>query len=303
MKSAKRLIALLAIFSMSSVGISYAAGSSANEIASFFLGSQQTGGASLNQVLALLVGPSGKPGPAGVAGKDGFVGMNGQDGKNGLDGAPGPVGPAGPIGPQGPAGKDGANGKDGAPGRPGTNGSNGANVVAVTLGVGDARCAQGGTKFTDATGMVTYACNGSGGTSSSSGVLSNGVVSLGTCDSALNLALNQRFTGTDFLLNNVTLTGLSDACVGVTIKVSLPIKATGTLVRGGYANGDVIECVVGPTTLSMLPNGANNTFVISDAVTGSIPAAVCTKGGSAFGGVSAISAQDLGNNVAISMGN
>jgi hypothetical protein len=67
--------------------------------------------------------------------------------QNGQDGAPG---------------LPGADGKDGAPGAPGADGKDGQDGVSVTsepLAAGDSNCANGGSKFTAASG-VTYACNG-----------------------------------------------------------------------------------------------------------------------------------------------
>ena len=64
----KRFVAALAIFSLSGIGITYAAGTDSNPVQNFFLGGTDLGSPNLNQVLALLVGPEGPPGPAGVAG-------------------------------------------------------------------------------------------------------------------------------------------------------------------------------------------------------------------------------------------
>ena len=133
----------------------------------------------LNQILAAVIGMEGKAGPAGVAGKNGFVGLNGLAGAAGIDGAPGPIGltgPAGadgapgPIGLTGPAGADGAPGPIGARGPGGSAGASGAAVAVVQLSPGDdSRCAQGGTKFIGANSSVSYACNGTGGGTVSSG--------------------------------------------------------------------------------------------------------------------------------------
>ena len=97
----------LAILILSRVGVAYGADLAPNGIQNFFLGTSNTNGSNLNQVLALLVGPAGPPGAAGVAGRDGFIGLNGVDG---MPGAPGPVGQPGPAGPAGPAGATGAQG-------------------------------------------------------------------------------------------------------------------------------------------------------------------------------------------------
>ncbi len=89
----KKLVILILIFTFSKIGVTLAAPVNGNSIQNFFLGNAFNKPATYNQVLALLIGPTGKPGPAGVAGRNGFNGINGLDGKDGIDGAPGPVGP------------------------------------------------------------------------------------------------------------------------------------------------------------------------------------------------------------------
>jgi hypothetical protein len=118
----KKLVAILVILTFAKMGVSYADTNQPLTIRNFFLGTSPSADANLNQVLALLVGPEGKPGAAGVAGRDGFIGMNGQDGRDGIDGAPGPIGPqgiqglVGLQGAQGPAGVAGATGHTGPAG-------------------------------------------------------------------------------------------------------------------------------------------------------------------------------------------
>ena len=147
----KKFSFFLIILLLTRIGTSFAdtTTSSQAQIQNFFLGNSVSNNGNLNQVLALLVGPQGKPGVAGVAGKDGFIGLNGKDGVNGLDGAPGAVGPQGPAGvagEQGPAGP----------------------VVAVVLvSSGDTSCPAGGTKFVTADGKSSYACNGLAGSGGS----------------------------------------------------------------------------------------------------------------------------------------
>jgi len=84
--------------------------------------------------------------------------------QKGQDGAPGAPGATGPAGPAGPAGKDGTNGTDGKDG------------ISVSSAVEPAgtNCANGGSKFTAANG-VTYACNGSDGSSSGPSACSRSV--------------------------------------------------------------------------------------------------------------------------------
>ena len=170
----KKFSFFLLILLLTRVGTTYAAPNDGTtlDFQNFFLGSSAKPNVNVNQVLALLVGPEGKPGAAGVAGKDGFVGMNGQDGKDGLAGAPGPVGPQGPAGPAG------------------TNGTNGTSVIAVTLSSGDATCANGGSKFIAADGTNTFACNGTNGSSGgpgNDGAPGKGVVNVTSFDGRTTL--------------------------------------------------------------------------------------------------------------------
>lgn len=76
----------------------------------------------------------------------------------GKAGANGAAGPAGPQGPAGANGKDGVNGKDGAGGKDGVNGTSVTSAVEPK----GANCAEGGSKFTAASG-TSYACNGKAG--------------------------------------------------------------------------------------------------------------------------------------------
>ena len=151
----------------------------------------------LNQILAVVIGMEGRAGPAGVAGKNGFVGMNGLAGAPGIDGAPGP------IGLTGPAGADGAPGPIGARGPGGSAGASGAAVAVVQLSPGDdSRCPQGGTKFSGANSSVSYACNGTGGGTISSG---GGSSDITTCDDSINLGMLSHFDTANrrFLLDGI----------------------------------------------------------------------------------------------------
>ncbi len=60
---------------------------------------------------------------------------------------------------------NGRNGTNGTNGTNGSNGSNGTSVTSTALGVGDADCPYGGSRFQSASG-TTYACNGAPGDSS-----------------------------------------------------------------------------------------------------------------------------------------
>ncbi len=91
---------------------------------------------------------TGKPGPRGPAGPQGPAG---------------PAGATGSQGPAGPAGAAGAKGETGAAGANGTNGSNGASVTSIESKSKIGPCEEGGSSFTSAGGVKTYACYGKTG--------------------------------------------------------------------------------------------------------------------------------------------
>jgi hypothetical protein len=251
----KKLVAILVILTFAKMGASYADTNQPLTIRSFFLGTSPSADVNLNQVLALLVGPQGTPGAAGVAGRDGFVGMNGQDGRDGIDGAPGPIGPQGTQGAQGVQGERGLTGPagaDGARGPAGAAGSSGATVLAVVVASGTSECSgNGGTKFVSA-GTTTYACNGvagSGGSSGSGGTtftFGQGQVQIGTCDAdaTVGFTFPTRWSGTDFFLNQVKVTGIDGACIGATLKLFFKIKTSGSIFvpSSNYSFGDIVIC-------------------------------------------------------------
>lgn len=323
----KRFFATLVIFSLSGIGITYAAGTDSNPVQNFFLGGTDLGSPNLNQVLALLVGPEGPPGPAGVAGADGFVGMNGQDGQDGLPGAPGAVGPAGANG------TNGTNGRDGVNGAPGPAGAPGAAVVTVALAVGDANCARGGAKFTDANGTVTYACNGTsgsggggsftattlpvgdancvnGGTSFNDGVnpityacngtsvnsnLGMGNVSLASCDNDVSISINNDFNGTAFAIDNISIANVSNTCSNSKLVAFIAIKTSGTKKGSStkYNVGspaDVVACSINSVTVT------GGTITVSDAT------ATCkVKRTNTTITLAEINAEDIGSNIGLTL--
>jgi len=325
----KRAIAALAIFSLSSIGVTYAAGTDTNAVQNFFLGGSDLGSPNLNQVLALLVGPKGEPGAAGVAGADGFVGMNGQDGKNGLDGAPGLVGP------QGPAGEQGAAGERGPAGATGAQGPAGASVASsvVLTGSGQPCNGRGGTKFTDAAGTITYACNGANGTGEGGSVtvtelpannpncvnggtqfddgqggityacngamadgnLGLGNIALSSCDADVRIGIRSDFNGVEFSLANITLSNVNAECSGSSLEVYIPIKTSG--VKKGSTNlyrvstpPDIIVCSINSVTVN------SGSILVSDAT------ASCkvkrTDDNITF---AEINAQDVGSNIGLTL--
>ena len=245
----KKLVAILVILTFTKMGVAYADTDQPLTIRNFFLGSTPAGDANLNQVLALLVGPQGEPGPVGVAGRDGFIGMNGQDGRDGIDGAPGPIGPQGIpgiAGTTGTPGVAGAPGPAGARGPAGPAGASGATVLAIVVANGTSECSgNGGTKFVTA-GSTTYACNGvagsgSGGSGGTTFTFGQGRVQIGTCDAdaTVGFTFPTRWSGTDFFLNQVSVTGVDGACIGATLKLYFKIKTTATLLSGRSFRGVV----------------------------------------------------------------
>ena len=196
----KKMVFFVLLLAFSRVGVALGMGPTPVGIGNFFLGSPSITESNLNQVLGLLVGPSGTPGVAGVSGangKDGLNGIPGMPGINGVNGQDGAPGTAGAQGVAGPAGRDGINGAPGAQGIQGVAGPAGPAGPA-----------------------------GSGG---SAGLLAvgGGNVSLGTCDDNVTITAKQSFQGTHFDLSEITvsgiigITGSSNGCAGqdVTIHV------------------------------------------------------------------------------------
>lgn len=276
----KKISLLLFIFLFSKIGVTLAAPVNGNSIQNFFLGNAFNKPASYNQVLALLIGPTGKPGPAGVAGRDGFNGINGLDGRNGIDGAPGPVGPQGPIGPQGPRGEQGPQGIQGAKGDKGETGATGPqgpagaagapgvagqSVVVTSLLSGDANCPNGGSKFQIGT-TITFACNGSagsGGTGAggSSGSFGAGTLELTRCDDMVSFNLDTNFNNR-FFLNSVTMSQVSGNCVNLTLTMVFQISNPKATNVSDYQANDKIYCEKALTGGDVA--SASNTFVMAN---------------------------------------
>lgn len=254
----KRFFLLVIIFAISKVGVALAAPVNGGSIQNYFLGNAFNKPATYNQVLALLIGPEGKPGARGVAGRNGFNGINGLDGRDGIDGAPGPVGPQGLIGPQGPQGDQGPKGdrgekgekgdkgEPGAPGSPGGAGATGIagqSVVITSLSNGDSNCPNGGSKFQVGT-TITFACNGSNSTSGSSGSSSSfgsGTLELTRCDDLVSFDLDASFNST-FYLDTVTMSQVSKNCNNLTLTVVFQVSNPKISSAPGYSAGDKIYC-------------------------------------------------------------
>jgi hypothetical protein len=213
----KKAIFFLVILALSRIGVAFAADTNTTNIGNFFLNNTTFDTANVNQILGLLVGPSGPPGAAGVAGSNGFNGLNGV---NGMPGAPGPMGATGPQGIQGVAGVAGPAGASGGQGPAGPQGPKGDTGPA-----------------------------GSGGGLTGFG---GGSVSVGTCDSNVDVAFARKFsfaTGR-FILNSITLSKISDKCAGQTIhlyfKISnpfpTPTPAPSPSPSRNYVEGQEITC-------------------------------------------------------------
>jgi hypothetical protein len=139
-------------------------------------GAQGAPGAIGSPGLVGAAGPQGSPGTPGAQGAPGAVGSPGLVGAKGDTGSAGPVGNVGLMGVAGPKGDIGQTGPIGLPGVAGPQGNVGPSVVALSLAVGNANCANGGSQFT-AGGVTTYACNAAAGGGTSSNVTDkNGVV-------------------------------------------------------------------------------------------------------------------------------
>jgi hypothetical protein len=217
----KKAIFFLVILAISRIGVAFAADTTPTNIGNFFLNNTNFDTANVNQILGLLVGPSGPPGPAGVAGSNGFNGLNGVAG---MPGAPGPMGATGPQGIQGVAG---VAGPAGAAGAPGPQGSPGPTGPAGTGG-------QWGT----------------------------GSVSFGVCDPAVNLALGRSFDFENgkFTLKSITLSEISNDCLGTTVHLSFKVE-------GGT-----------PITCSHLIAAGENSITFNDKDSVPTPPIECTNG-------------------------
>lgn len=190
----KKIIVFVLFLAFTRVG--FAAGLSPEPvgIGNFFLGTPKISDSNFNQVLGLLVGPSGEPGAVGAPGA------------NGKDGAPGTPGLNGLPGIAGANGINGVNGLPGEPGAPGANGANGAQGVAGPAGPAGPAGASG-----------TMGVFGVGG----------GEVALKTCDDTVKIRATQKFDGTGFTLETLSVTDIagkttgSNGCAGQDVVIHL----------------------------------------------------------------------------------
>jgi hypothetical protein len=251
----KKLAILLIFLSMTRIGVAYAAENSVSNVrGSYFFGTSSREGADVvNSVLALLIGPEGRVGPAGVAGAKGDTGEAGQSAyqlavSNGFSGSLEDW--LGSL--QGPAGNPGAAGAAGAAGV-------GVTVVDEPSG---ANCTNGGKKLTSATG-VAYVCNGTNGSGGGSGGGSIGYgageVSIGACTDTATVGVAAQFNGSDFVMENLTVSGLQAGCAGKTFNFYYAIDSNTAKVlknpAGVYTHGSRIKCTLAypATTATKVP--------------------------------------------------
>ena len=193
MKKSAFFLALLVFIRL---GFSFSTASGTSNIANFFLGPPSLSQSSLNQVLQLLIGPTGSVGPAGPAGANGLNGINGTNGVNGAVGPAGPAGPAGANGAQGLQGPAGANGVAGPAGPAGAQGPAGPAGPASTV---------------------------------SSIQLGSGSAGVNSCASQVQVAIHQHFSGGIFLLSSVNVSGISSDCSGKNLTIYLSLSSSRTV--------------------------------------------------------------------------
>jgi len=261
----KKLAFLLIFLSVTRIGVAYAEESVANINGSFFFGtSSNSAGDVVNGVLALLIGPQGQPGLLGPAGQsaydvaraNGFTGTEAQwlvslTGSNGDSAYDIAVKEGGFVGTK----EQWLQTLVGTPGASGGAGVAGAGVTVVSEPSG-ANCSNGGYRITSATG-IAYVCNGSNGTGgggSGGGSVGYGVgeVSIGACTDTATVGVAAQFNGSDFVMENITVSGLRAGCESRTFNFYYAIDSnTATALKnpaGVYTHGDRIKCTLGTST-------------------------------------------------------
>ncbi len=228
----KKSAFFLALLVFVRLGFGFSSASGTSNISNFFLGPPSLSQSSLNQVLQLLIGPTGSVGPAGVAGANGLNGINGT---NGINGAVGPAGPAGPAGANGAAGPAGANGAAGPAGANGAAGPAGANGAAGIAGPAGANGAPGPA------GPVSTI---------SSIPLGSGSAGIGSCTPSVKAAVAQSFSGGVFHLSTLKVSGISSDCSGKTLKIFI------LLTTDGLTSDRTVSCTspqLGPWDMPTTP--------------------------------------------------
>jgi hypothetical protein len=271
----KKLAFLLIFLSVTRIGVAYAEESVANINGSFFFGtSSNSAGDVVNGVLALLIGPEGRPGLLGPAGQsayeiartNGFTGTEAQwlvslTGSNGDSAYDIAVKEGGFVGTK----EDWLKTLVGAPGASGGAGAAGVAGAGVTVAseASGANCSNGGYRITSATG-IAYVCNGSNGTGgggSGGGSIGYGAgeVSIGACTDTATVGVAAQFNGSDFVMENLTVSGLTNNCAGKTFNFYYAIDSnTATALKnpaGVYTHGSRIKCTLDypATTATKVP--------------------------------------------------
>jgi hypothetical protein len=313
----KKLAFLLIFLSVTRIGVAYAEESVANINGSFFFGtSSNSAGDVVNGVLALLIGPEGQPGLLGPAGQsaydvaraNGFTGTEAQwlvslTGSNGDSAYDIAVKEGGFVGTkeqwlQTLVGTPGASGGAGAAGVAGAG-------VTVASEASGANCSNGGYRITSVTG-VAYVCNGSNGTGGGSGGGSIGYgageVSIGACTDTATVGVAAQFNGSDFVMENLTVSGLTNNCAGKTFNFYYAIDSnTATVLKnpaGVYTHGDRIKCTLdyaGVAATKVPPSGTWATPQLTITSANSVCRVV---GGSTDFDIDKISTADYTNKIA-----
>lgn len=256
----KKLAFLLIFLSVTRIGVAYAEETAANINGSFFFGtSSSSAGDVVNGVLALLIGPEGRPGLLGPEGRSAYqiAVENGFDG-NEVDWLLSLAGPKGESAYEAAVAAGFAGTKDdwlkslvGTPGASGASGVAGTGVTVVNEPSG-ANCANGGYRLTSATG-VAYVCNGTNGTGgggSGGGSIGYGAgeVSIGACTDTATVGVAAQFNGSDFVMENLTVSGLTNNCAGKTFNFYYAIDSNTAVALKNpasvYTHGDRIKCTL-----------------------------------------------------------
>jgi hypothetical protein len=313
----KKLAFLLIFLSVTRIGVAYAEESVANINGSFFFGtSSSSAGDVVNGVLALLIGPEGRPGLLGPEGRSAYqiAVENGFDG-NEVDWLLSLAGPKGESAYEAAVAAGFSGTKDdwlkslvGTPGASGAGGVAGTGVTVVNEPSG-ANCANGGYRLTSATG-VAYVCNGTNGTGGggSGGTTSDGkgLLTVGSCTDTATVGVKSRFTGSDFVMDNLTISGLTNSCAGKTFNFYYAIDSnTSTVLKnpaGVYTHGNSIKCTLdypGTTATKVPAVGAWGTAPNPQLTITSANSVCRVDGGSTDFDIDKISTADYTNIIAI----
>jgi len=313
----KKLAFLLIFLSVTRIGVAYAEESVANINGSFFFGtSSSSAGDVVNGVLALLIGPEGRPGLLGPEGRSAYqiAVENGFDG-NEVDWLLSLAGPKGESAYEAAVAAGFAGTKDdwlkslvGTPGASGAGGVAGTGVTVVNEPSG-ANCTNGGYRLTSATGTA-YVCNGTNGTGGGGGGGTTsdgkGLLTVGSCTDTATVGVKSRFTGADFVMDNLTISGLTNSCAGKTFNFYYAIDSNTAKVlknpAGVYTHGNSIKCTLdfpGTTATKVPAVGAWGTAPNPQLTITSANSVCRVDGGSTDFDIDKISTADYTNLIAI----